>query len=588
MFDSPFAHEARRLLLASLALGLTACVDGLPPPDPEPAELAVGESRDVELRFLRFDVTDFEQTLTREDILAFPRDVQDRLWLLDLDLRSGPTTPRLLDSALEAIKDVDPAELSPAARNMQALLRMTPETAQLEGTALEQLIGLAPLLGLAPAQVLADLLGVDVEDEILTPAAVSQTVLENVIAVHPNTQTRLGPRTADNPDGIYPVTPGTLPLTLADAADNFASLSRRYGPVFIDGVYHPGFISGASRARVLEDGFSITVRANANALPYKGVDLSNGGVASVNSVRSQIEDLFDFGDPRWLTIDGLVPGDPVIEELTFRMVEDERFIFGGRAPLPAGEGDSFGWTLPRWTLEYVILSGARSTFASQSASVSYRQPDREDPLFLAQVVDGYQSIDVVGGVGAPPAASYLWDLLLEVAQTRLHDGGLAEGDADVEFTLRDVPVGTDTALIEQTMRDNLASDPNSLLDIAQQLIDSTRGEADFYYVRSEPREGAAEGEDWLFYVEEDDIARGDDGQLVRPYDYANPGFFADAALQVRVSSRDAAAGDARHEKVRVTPGDVLYVAGTGTTVYQLEVLDKPSLGRIAIRITRVR
>jgi len=572
----------RRTIACLLLVG---CIEPLPPvPEVDESEMAVGETRRVELRFLRFDVTNFEQTLTREDILAFPQETQDRLWLLDLDLRSGPTTPRLLDNALEAIRDLDPEELTPAARNMQALLKMTPDTANLEGTKLEELLALAPLLGLSPSKVLADLLGTDVEDEMLSPAQVSATVLQNVIATHPNAQQRLGPRTEENPEGVYPVTPGTLPLTLADAATDFGSLSERYGPVFVDGVYHPGFIAGDARARVLGEDFALTVRANANALPYKGVDLSSASEASVNSIRSQIESLFDFDDPGWMTIEGLIEGEPVIEELTFVVVEDDRFHFGGRSPVPEGVGSSAGWSLPPYTLERILLDGARGEFAEQNATVSYVQPGREDPLFLATVEDGWQRIDVAGGVGSPPAPSYLWDLILEIGQVRLHDGGIPEGEANVEFTLRDVPVGTDTSVIERTMRENLASDPRALLDVANELIDTTRGEADFYYVRDEGEEES----DWLFFVDEDDIPLADDGLPVREYLYEEAGFFGDEGLSERRSTREEVAGDTVHEKVRIEVGDVVFAPGTAGTVYRIEVREKPGRSRVALEITRVR
>src|SRR5262249_48974686 len=154
---------------------LAGCSADLPAPDRDDTPLAVGASRTIELRFLKFDVSNFEQTMTKKDILALPDDVRERLWLLDLDLTSGPNTPRLLDNALAAVKALDPATLAPAARNMQRLLKMTPDTADLAGTNLEKLISLAPLVGIAPARVLADLMGVDVEDTVLSPEVVART-----------------------------------------------------------------------------------------------------------------------------------------------------------------------------------------------------------------------------------------------------------------------------------------------------------------------------------------------------------------------------------------------------------------------------
>ncbi|MEM7678944.1 MAG: hypothetical protein AAF449_23440, partial [Myxococcota bacterium] len=493
-----------------------------------------------------------------------------------------------LDNALQAIERLDPETLSIPARNMQRLLRMTPDTAVLSGTALEELVAVAPLIGLSPARVLADLLGIDVEDPILSAPIVSSTVLDSVIATHPRAQRRLGPRTADNPAGVYTVEPGTLPITLADAATNFAALAWRFGPTFEDGVYHPGFLVGDVRARVLAEDFMITVRANANALPFKGVDLTTGAAASVNSIPSQIGALFDFDDPNWLSIEGLVPGEPVIEEMTFQIVEDDRFHFGGRSPLPRARGASSAWMLAPYTLERVLIEGARRAFVDQNAQVSYRQPDRTDPLLLATVDAGWQQIDVLGGIGAPPPPSYLWDLIVEIGQVRVHDDGVAEGEGNVAFTLYDIPLGTSSAVIERTLRDNLAAEPFALLDLATTLIDSTVGEADFYYVRSASVQGRAEVADWLFFIDSNDIPRGDDGQPVRPYTYSNIGFYADSELSVRVSSLVQVDGDTVHHKVRIEADDALYVAGPDEAVYALRVEDKPSPARIGLAITRVR
>ncbi|MEM1350246.1 MAG: acetyltransferase, partial [Myxococcota bacterium] len=178
----------------------------------------MGDARAVELRYLRFDVANFEEVLTREDLLALPPDVQERLWLFDLDLTSGPNTPKLLDNALRSVRELDPDALEPAARNLQRLLTTTPDNADLTGTSLEDITSLAPLLGIAPERVLADLMGLGPEEPVLSSEAVTHAILEQVISTHPRAQTRKGPRTPENPAGIYPETPGALPITLADVA----------------------------------------------------------------------------------------------------------------------------------------------------------------------------------------------------------------------------------------------------------------------------------------------------------------------------------------------------------------------------------
>jgi len=573
-------------LAASQAAGCTS--QDSPPDDAPPSVLGVNQSREVELSYLRFDVAGFEQTLTRKDVDALPDKIKERLWLLDLDLSNGPNAPRLLDNSLEAIKRLDPATLSPAARNLQKLLKMTPDTADLKGTSLDQLIELSPLLGISPAEVLAGMMGVNVEDTFLPPSVVSEAILQNVIRTHPNAQKRLGPVTGDHPDGLYPVAPGFLPVTLADATSDFATLSTRFGPYDQGGLKHPGFIVGQTKAKVLTDDFKMTVRANANALPYKGLDLTNCSVASVNSVPSQIHGLFDFDDPNWLRIEGLVEGNPVIEELTFRVVENPSFIPGGRTPLPTGVGSSPAWQLPPWQLERVLIGGAQQAFAAQTASLSFTQPGKTDPLVKAEVNNGWQQISVLANIGAPPPPSYLWDILVEVAQVRLHDGGIAEGEAAVEVTLHDIPVGTDTETITQTIRDNLRADPSSLLDVATRLIDSSNGEADFYYYRPAAGAPAAQQGDWLFFVAEVDIGKDSKGQPRREYTYKNPGFFSDDALTDRVSTADDLEGDTDHQKVKITEGSKLFVEGKKGQVFRIDVGYKPSVSRRQLKVTRVR
>lgn len=569
-------------LCCALALALISCgeatLDSAGPAGP----LELDQPRVVELRYLRFDVSNYEESLTREDILKLPKDVQQRLWLLDLDLSNGPRAPRLMDNALSAIQALDPQTLEAPARNMQGLLLMTPDNADLRGTSLAQLIALSPLLGLAPASVLADMLAINPEDPFLSTAVITQTILSQVIGTHPEAMQRLGPRTPENPQGRYPVAPGSLPITLADVASDFETLTARYGEYDRDGMYHPGFLTGVSRAQVLKPDFKITVRANLNVLPYKGVDLDLAQVASVSAVRSQREALFDFDDPSWLRIEGLIDGEPLIEELTFRLVEHDGFIVGGRSSLPLGKGSSPAWRLAPWTLEAVIIAASQAAYASHSVELVYTLPDEAAPIFEARVDQGWQQIQVRADLGNPPAPSYLWDLLVEVAQVRLHDGGLAEGQANAEFTLRQIPIGIDSQRITETIKDNLRQDPDSLLSIAERVVDNTSGSADLYYYK--PRRG--EG-DWLFFIAQEDIPRADDGELVRPYSYKRPGFYEDEAMTIKRSSMQALDGDTTHEKIAIKAGDLLYVEDDLGQRYRVEVRQSERDNRVMLKITRL-
>jgi hypothetical protein len=182
----------------------------------------------------------------------------------------------------------------------------------------------------------------------------------------------------------------------------------------------------------------------------------------------------------------------------------------------------------------------------------------------------------------------VWDLLLEVAQVRLHDGALPEGDANVEFTLRNVRLGTTTEELESKVKENLRASPNSLLQLTETILASTNGEADFYYYRAREENGEALRGDWLQFIVPGDIPADDDGKPTRRYTYEHPGFYADAALSQKLSSTSALDGDTEHEKVRLDDHDELYVEDEKGAVFRLRKQPKPSQNRISLTIERVR
>ena len=549
--------------------------------DEPPVELAVGEARTLELRHLRLDVAGFRKQHTLEELRAMPRRVLEDVWLLDLDVRP------LMINALEQLRTLPPdqvSELSLPARNMRTLLRMTPDNAVLEGTKLEELIALSASVGIPPARALANLLDGDVTDDFISPATVAEVMLEGVIGSHPNAQFRRGPIDAEHPDGLHPVAPYSIPLTLADVVTNFEDMATRFGPV----GEHPGFVVEARGVTVVEEAFSMTSSVSANALPFKGVDLRLAEVASVNSIASQIGSVHDFDDPEWMTIEGLV-ADPKVEQLTFTVIENPAFIPGGTRVEPVGQGDSPAWSLPPWEFEHLLIEMARRETAKIPAHCDDYELATGAVAFTACVDEiGWVRLETFNDIGAPPEPAYLWDLELEIAQVRLHDGGLAEGEADVELTVRDVPVGVPPEELIEQVRQNLAANPEALREFASLITSSTVGDADFYYVRVGKDETTPEHGDWLFFVDEHDLRLGDDGNPVRPYGYANPGFFADAALTTKLSSTREVDGDATHEKLPVVPGDVVYTQDDGGRVFRLDVLDKPSRARIALQVTRVK
>lgn len=569
----------RRILASALCLTLGAptlsCSDDTATPldDTPPAPLTPGQSREVELRYMALEVVGFDNELTLDELRAMPRTILASVWLADLDIT------QLMINSLEQLSTLSPEEvdaLGPPAQNMRNLLLMTPDNADLTGTSLEELIGLSGSVGIPPARALANLLGVGVTDRFIPPEIVAEVMLRNVVGSHPNAKFRRGPIDDEHPDGMYPVAPNSLPLTLVDVVTNFEDMAERFGPV----GEHPGFVSTAKGLTVVEDGFAMHTYVNANALPFKGADLGNASVASVNSIGAQIETAHDYSDPNWMSIDGLVP-NPIVSELTFTVFENGAFIPGGDSREPVGQGNSPGWELAEWEFERVILEMAREIEQQIPAHCDEYELGTGVVAFRACVdEDGWVTMETFNDLGNPPPPGYLHDMILEIAQVRLHDGGIAEGEANVELSLTDVEVGVDPDELIEQARKNLEQNPEALREFASLITDSTVGDADVYYVRTG-------GEDWLYFVTADDIRLDDEGQPVRDYGYSTPGFFADEALTDKLSSTETVDGDSDHEKLRIVPGDVVYVGDDEGQRYEIRVAEKPSRAWVSLEVTRV-
>ncbi len=578
------------LLLACAAP--LACVDPVtvqvPPP---PQEISVGESRTVELIFRRLDVRGFKQSLTLEDIRALPPAILEDTWLLDLDM-----TP-FVSNALEQVSSTPPAQaaqLPLPARNLWKLLNLTPESADLSGTQLEGLLNVGKAVGLPPSMILADLTQADENARIISSQAVAQAVARDLISTHPNAQRRRGPVDEAHPDGLYPVKSGAIPVTLADVVNNFEALATRYGPAPADPSapnvpVHPGFVVDASPVVATTEDFRMTVKVNLNALPYKGVDATVGTVASINSTGGQIEQMFDFSDPSWLSLEGLTP-DLRIPRLTMSIFENEAFLAGGNARAPLPTGNSAVWAVPPWQLEHLLATAGQIRAGAISGHcTSYSPQGSSDSSFTAVNVcidaTGWTDIAVDPSVvlsQPPPTPSYFWDILLEVAQRRLHDNGVAEGAASVQLTVEDVPIGLTPEDLVAQIRANAQTNPRALRALAEQLNDNTQGDADFYYYQP------AAGGDYLYFIAPRELRLNEDGTFARPYAYAHPGFFADAELTQKLSTKEQIDGDSEHEKVRIEPGMTLYLEDDAGRRYEIRAGDKPSAHRIALTLTRIQ
>ncbi|WP_437983106.1 acetyltransferase [Sorangium sp. So ce117] len=600
----PAAPAARRLsrlgplLTAALSSALPGCVEAVTVEQaPPPPALGMNESRTLTLEFLRFDARGFAKTLTLEELKAIPRPTLEGIWLLDLDIST------LIENALLKVMYMAPAEIAalpPASRNLVGLLNMTPENADLRGTSLEGLLGVGNAVGLPTSKILSDLTGAAGNERLIPVQITSQAVLENLVSTHPNTQYRRGPVDDEHPDGVYPVAPHSIPVTLYDVVTDFAGLAAQFGPTPLDpddpdGAEHPGFIKAASGVKAALDDFTMTVRVDVNALPYKGVDATMADVASVNSTPGQIDTLFDFSQEDWLVLDNLAR-NLSIGELTLAIPENAMLLPGGTSREPAPRGNSPVWEQPLWEFEHILARAGElraaqiedhcSTYAPAGTSTS-------DFEAVKVCIDesGWTEISVDESVileDPPPAPSYFWDILLDVAQARIHDGNLAEGEANLEVTLRDVPVGVKTEDLVASIKENLASDPAVLKDMALELNNNAAGDADFYLYQPSTESGVAGQRDYLYFVAPDDIRKDADGARVRDYAYESPGFFSDPALEKKVSTTEEIDGDALHEKVEVKAGDTLYFADDEGHRYEIRIGDKPSPHRLSLTLTRIQ
>ena len=576
-------------LSPTLSLSLGGCVEDIAVPgeDPTPGALPVGEPRTVELRFLRLDVKNFEQTLDLAALRLLPRKTLDDLWLLDFDMTDS------VKIVVQELADLPPAEvdaLSPAAKNMRKLCTMTSDNVKLEGTKLEEMIALAGAVGLPPAKVLAKLMQTGVTDYAIPPDVVADVFLELLLGSHPNAKQRKGVVDKDHPDGLHPIAPKSLPITLGDVVYNFENLPTRFGPV----GDHPGFVIAATGITKSEDAFKMTVRVNLNALPYKGVDLTSSHVASVNSTDSQIEKVFDFNDPSWMRIEGL-KDTLEIAEMTVRILENDAFVPGGDLREPSPLGNSPAWNLPDWEFERLIIEMARRRTAVIGAHCDDYELGTGVQAFSACLDDtGWTEMKTFTDIGNPPPPAYFWDVLAEVAQVRLHDPAspadppIAEGAADVEFTLRDIKIPLDEAALLAGIKANFAANPAALADMAELLNNNAEGDADFYYYRPDASNGADVQGDYLYFVTEDDLRTDAEGALVRPYAYAHPGFYADASLETKLSSTVEIDGDTSHEKLKLSPGQTLFIEDDAGQVYQIVVGPKTVRSVVSLQLIRVR
>ncbi len=488
------------------------------------------------------------------------------------DLVEVSLRPALL-GALQAIRDpythgVDTSSWRAAEWNLNRLLNMTPDTADLRGSSLDGLLQIAGAIGLPPARVLAQLLDGTVVTPFVDLDTVADVLLDQLVGSHPNAQR--------NARGEV-----VLRLTMYDVLNDLRPLSTRYGPAGM----HPGFLAAGTTARALEPGFSMSIPVRSTLRPFEGVDLTSNTKRYLYLGAGGAVLDFDFTSDRFAVV-GIV--DQPVVDLGFTILESPSFARAGTSrtagadPMRAGfyRGDGAVWSLSPWLIERIVAETAYRQLSQRYASMGYARTLRYDAGSIrdAAVIDwarAWVTIRTSGGIGSPPAPTYVWDVLSEVAQIRLHDGGVAEGMANLAFTLRRVPIGLTADDLVRSLRPTLMAQRDEL---SRRLVGSgalAASAVDVYFVPS--TDTSAPG--FLFFRTAADGA----GPT-----YRTVGFFEDQALTRRASSTGALAGtaDTAHEKVAATMGRVLFARDDSGAVFRITVLDRTTEG-LRVRVARV-
>ncbi|MCA9707287.1 MAG: hypothetical protein KDK70_15650, partial [Myxococcales bacterium] len=439
------------------------------------------------------------------------------------------------------------------------LLTMTPANVDVTGTSTESLAALVDALagvGEMPpfSQVLADALGVERTEPVVSDTSLVAALREHFVGTHP----AVGPE-------------HELEVTLADALADLAPLADRYGPA----GDHPGIIDGEVSGQVFGPDFRMVVSADSNLRIMDGIDASAGkGFMTVVDDRQgptyddELE--FDFEDPARFSLQGLA--EDLTVDLRVRLAEHVGFVPScvGDPPcqdnLPGDPVDETSvWALPEHVLEYVVTSTGHRDYSDRVYFAIYVNDLAQVHIGQEGAPPGWIHYEVEGGLGDPPGDQYLWEVVLEVAQVALHHTPFTdfqEGSANVAFTVRDVPVGLTGAEAVEAVKPYLQEQAGLLSDLLLGNYRENNDAVDFYYRRGE------DGGAYLFFVGPEDLP------LNVEYPYGQPGFFADAELGEKVSQVEIAGlRDTTHEKVALPAGEtVLYFADDQSRVYRLRAV----------------
>lgn len=439
------------------------------------------------------------------------------------------------------------------------LLTMTPANVDVSGTTSEQLANLVDALasvGEVPpfSQVLADALGLERTQPMVSEEALVMSLREHFVGSHPE----VGPEKE-------------LEVTLADALADLTTLADRYGPV----GEHPGIIAGEVGGAVFGPDFQMVVTADSNLRIVDGIDGGGGkGYATVvadatgPSYDDELE--FDFSDPDRFRLEGLV--DDLRVDLRVRLDEHVGFVPScvGDPPCQDNEpgdpiDDTSVWALQPWVLEHVVTAAAKYDYDRRTWFAIYVNGLAQVQIGLEGNPPGWVHYEIEGGLGDPPGDQYLWETVLEVAQVALHHTpwtDFMEGSASVAFTVRDVPVGISGAEATEAVRPYLQEQASLLSDLLLGNYRESNDPIDVFYRRGD------DGRAYLWFVGAEELP----AEVEYPYD--RPGLYADPDLTEKLSSTEiAGVRDTSHEKLALEAGEtVVYFADDEGQTYRLRAV----------------
>ena len=454
------------------------------------------------------------------------------------------------------------------------ILTLTPANVVVEGTSVEGLQGLADFLRLGGGfrQILADMLGLDRTEEIVSTANLAEALRTGLLAPHPAT-------TAD----------GKLPVTLFDAINDLAPFAETFGPV----GDHPGIVDPRTppRGALLTEDFLITIVAESNLRWLDGVDLDRGKEyisIVLDTLGPTFDDVleFDFNDPARFIIAGLAETPTV--DLRLSILENLEFITSCngddacQSNLPESPQPGFVWSTPGWEVEHIVARGALNQYQERRVRLC------PGSCLLSEIdigqdgqPGGWTEFRVLFNLGNPPLDQYVWGLIAEVAQVALHSppaGSIAEGDANVEFTLQGIEVGMTADDIRRATRPSLQAQASDLSERLLGDFSRNNGRVDFYFRRG------ADGAAYVFFAAPEDPRPGE------AYGYDRPGFYAEPSRTTLVSSLIIeGSGDDAHQKLRLPLGEtVVYAEDEAGELYRLRFVAGPGPDDLEVWSSRRR